>query len=59
MSEIVFGTVVFCDDGDCPHNFHGKCVTDILDMSEKRCMTGLSHDEDVRGLPAKATRKGS
>ena len=59
MSEIVFGTVVFCDDGDCPHNFYGKCVTDFLDMSEKRCMTGQSHDENGRKQPAKATKQRS
>lgn len=51
MSEIVFGTVVFCDDSECKNNFHGKCMSDILDLSESKCMTRLdfhdSEDESV------------
>lgn len=58
MSDIVFGTVVFCDNGDCPHNFYGKCVTDILDMSNQKCMTGLNHIENKAKKPLKTVKKG-
>lgn len=47
MSEIVFGTVVFCDDSECKNNFHGKCMSDTLDLSELKCMTRLGfHDSE-------------
>ena len=51
MSELIFGTVVFCDDSECKNNFYGKCMSDILDLSELKCMTRLgfsdSGDESV------------
>jgi hypothetical protein len=45
MSEIVFGTVVFCDDSECKNNFYGKCMSDTLDLSELKCMTRLGFSD--------------
>lgn len=39
------GTVVWCDDQVCKHNYIGMCVMDTVDMVGDKCKTKEVSDE--------------